>query len=183
MAFFCPAEMAEIAEIKIRMIFPQFPLFLRVLTALLRDSLLQPIDNTVYAIVENIVRVEVDKDPHLQIHKSKISSCLLEEDILKFFDTLQLNNYTIFNKQVQSQGSLQHMAIIVYRHFQLPLNIKTTLLQLIDHCLLIDGLQQSRAKLLIHIVNSPSYLVCYIVVSHKSLVFGPAKWYSFVPQK
>lgn len=99
---------------------------------------LQTIDYTVYAIVEYIVGVEVDKDTHLQIHQSKIGSCLLEEDILKFFDTLQFNNYPIFDKQVQSQRSFQQMAIIVYRHFQLPLDMKTTLLQLIDHCLLID---------------------------------------------
>ena len=81
-----------------------------------------------YAIIKDIICVEIDKDTYFQIHQFKISPCLLEKNILKFLYAFQLYNNPVFNKQIQTQRCFQQMSIIMYRYIQLPFDIKTSLL-------------------------------------------------------
>ena len=66
------------------------------------ESGLKAIDYPVNAIFEDIVCIEVYKDSYLQIQQSKISPCLLEEDILKLLDAFQFHNDSVFYQYVKS---------------------------------------------------------------------------------
>ncbi len=113
-----------------------------------------------------VIRVEVHEQTNVLVCYAEIGDQLFVVYRLEFFYRLEFYNHSIFHENIKTEVYWQYMTIIDNVNLNLFFHMQSLLPQFVAQSSLVDRLQETWTKRLVHMEYGTAYFICQLALCH-----------------